>query len=170
MSMKARLVPTGATVLAMVVASPRAVFSQAPLNPASWTLQVPAKPVAVAGALTATLSARIERGWHMYSITQPPGGPITTRVSVPDGQPFALSGEVKGPKPVKKRDDVFAMDVEYYDEGADFSVPVKVAPGTSPGKQKLTVQVRYQMCNDRLCLPPKTVKAEAEVEVSPAAR
>jgi DsbC/DsbD-like thiol-disulfide interchange protein len=144
--------------------------AQVPLNPASWTLQVPAKPVAPGGSLLATLSARIERGWHMYSITQLPGGPITTRVTVPEGQVFVLAGEVKGPKPIRKRDDVFGMDVEYYDNGADFSVPLKVAASAPAGRQKLGVQVRYQMCNDKLCLPPRTVKTEAEVEVSTAPR
>jgi len=168
--MKALPIPARAIPLAMAMAGAGAVSAQAPLNPASWTLQVPAKPVTPGGSLLATLSARIERGWHMYSITQLPGGPITTRVTVPEGQAFTLAGEVKGPKPVKKRDDVFGMDVEYYDDGADFSVPLKAAASASAGRQKLSVQVRYQMCNDKLCLPPRTVKTEAEVEVSAAPR
>jgi hypothetical protein len=33
------------------------------------------------------------------------------------------------------------------------------------GRQTLVVAARYQSCNDTLCLPPKTVKVEAVVDV-----
>jgi len=50
--------------------------------------------------------------------------------------------------------------------GGPIATEISLAgPDAPPGLQKLLVEARYQSCNDRLCLPPKTVKLEASVEV-----
>ena len=42
---------------------------------------------------------------------------------------------------------------------------VKFSPGLSPGPRKLKLKFRYQACDNRGCLPPKTIELPAEVEV-----
>ena len=63
----------GAT-LAVVCATP----ASAQERPVVWTAS--ASPAAVAPGATTTiqLKARIDQGWHVYSISQGPGGPIPT--------------------------------------------------------------------------------------------
>ena len=58
------------------------------------------------------------------------------------------------------------MEVELYEGEAMFALPVKVAAGAAPGPQKLVVSASYQSCNNKLCLPPKTVKVELPITIA----
>jgi hypothetical protein len=42
-----------------------------------------------------------------------------------------------------------------------------VAANAKPGPATLMVNARYQACDNKLCLPPRTVKLELPVEVHP---
>ena len=57
------------------------------------------------------------------------------------------------------------MEVELYEGEAVFTLPVRVAPGAAPGAQKLVVSASYQSCNNKICLPPKTVKVDMPVMI-----
>ena len=133
-------------------------------NPVS--LSVTVKPVkAKAGEkLTARVSASISTGWHMYSVTQGAGGPTPTRITVADG-PIKIAGTVRGSAPHREMDANFGIMTETYSGAASFSVPLIVDASAQPGAQTLTVNVRYQVCNDTTCLPPKTVKLSTAVEI-----
>src|ERR1017187_10469181 len=39
----------------------------------------------------------------------------------------------------------------------EFMLPVRVVPGAAPGTHNLVVSASYQSCNNKLCLPPKTM-------------
>lgn len=58
------------------------------------------------------------------------------------------------------------MEVGYFEGSAEFALPVRVAPGAAAGPQKVLVSVSYQTCNDRMCLPPRTVKLELPAEIA----
>src|ERR1700730_8038767 len=58
---------------------------------------------------TAQVTAQIQGGWHLYSLTQGAGGPVPTRITVPDGQPFKLAGNVSGPRPRVEMDPNFEI-------------------------------------------------------------
>ena len=115
--------------------------------------------------ITVKVKADIESGWHLYSISQPPGGPIPTTISVAGEQPFELAGQIAGPKPKSEFDRNFEMEVEYYEGVAEFSLPVKTK---GQGKQTLRVNAHFQACNEKLCLPPRTIKLEQEVDSASA--
>jgi thiol:disulfide interchange protein DsbD len=73
---------------------------------------------------------------------------------VPDGRPFRAAGELKPPKPLRKYDQSFNLDVGYYDREATFRIPVRLdSASTAP----LHGKVHFQACNDKLCLPPRTL-------------
>ena len=135
-------------------------------NPIHWSFDgAPAKAVKPGSGFGVRVVARIDEGWHMYSISQPPGGPIPTRISLAAGQRFTLSGPIKAPAPMKTMDKNFDMEVEWYEGSAEFTLPIKLAADAPAGRQKLLVSTYYQVCNDQLCLPPKTVKLELAVDV-----
>ena len=127
-------------------------------NPVKWTIAEGRRSHDI---VNARVVAKIDDGWHLYSISQPPGGPIPTRIWIPEDQPFKQSGNLRGPKPDKMFDPAFNMDVELYEGSAEFQLPVKPAAN---GKQTLHVKASYQTCSDTLCLPPKTVTLEIEIE------
>jgi hypothetical protein len=57
------------------------------------------------------------------------------------------------------------MEVELYEGGAAFSLPLRVAPGTAAGTRNLVVNAQSQSCNNSMCLPPATVKVEIPLAV-----
>ena len=135
-------------------------------NPVSWSIKANAGRALKPGdKLNVQVIAQIEGGWHIYSLTQGAGGPIPLRITVPDGQPFKLAGSAKGPAPRVKMDPNFGINTETYDGSASFNVPLMVAADAQPGAQNVQVNVRYQACSDTLCLPPKTAKLSAPVEL-----
>ncbi len=108
------------------------------------------------------LSARILDGWHLYSITQKPGGPIPTRITIAADQPYELTGEIDSSPPEVHHDESFDMDVEQHQGEAEFTLPIRLRKGAKSGGD-LQIKIRFQTCSGQLCLPPKTVTAIAKV-------
>jgi DsbC/DsbD-like thiol-disulfide interchange protein len=125
------------------------------VRPVTWTATAP--KAAVAGTtVVITVVATIDDGWHLYSTTQPPGGPVPTRITVAASPVFGSNGSITFPKPAVAPDPNFGINVETYDRSVTFTVPVKVAANARPGVDTVTIQARFQTCNASLCLPPRT--------------
>jgi DsbC/DsbD-like thiol-disulfide interchange protein len=146
----------GLSVSVMAQTAP-VVWTAAP----TWT-----DPVAPGATVTVRLSAKINPGWHLYSITQQPGGPVATRIDLAPGQAFILGGAVDGSTPVTRFDANFNIEVQMYDGSATFTVPVRVTREALPGPATVTVTARYQACNATLCMPPHTDKVTVPLTVS----
>ena len=142
-----------------------ACLAAAPADPVVWKLNPPAAPVKTGARFTVKLLAEVQDGWHLYSLKPMAEGPIPTRIWIAEGQPFALAGAIQAPDPQVMQDPSFGMEVELYEGEAVFTLPVRVATGASPGAQMLVVSASYQSCNNKLCLPPKTVKVEVAITV-----
>ena len=142
-----------------------ATLGAAPPNPVLWKIQdVPSKPVKPGARLTIKVLAQIEEGWHLYSMKPLPDGPIPTRIWIAEGQPAVLSGQIVAPAPQSVQDPNFGMEVEFYEGQAIFTLPVRAASAPPAGARTLEVSASYQACNDKLCLPPRTVKIEVPFE------
>ena len=141
-------------------------LAAAPADPVAWKLQdAPAASVKAGARFTVKLLAAVQDGWHLYSLKPMTEGPIATRIWIAEGQPFLLAGAVRAPEPRVMQDPSFGMEVELYEGEAVFTLPVRVAPGAAPGGQKLVVSASYQSCNNKLCLPPKTVQVEVPITI-----
>ncbi len=127
-------------------------------NPVSWTLESNAKDKTLKQGekIEAKLKANIEPNWHLYDIEQPGKGPFPTKITVPEGLSFALEGNPKSSGAITKYDPNFQIDTKFFADKAEFIVPIK-ANGEANGDD-LAINVRYQVCDDKVCLPPKTVK------------
>lgn len=147
--------------VAAILFSGRLVHAQ---NPVSLSMSVKPAKVTAGGKLTAQISASISGDWKMYSITQGGGGPIPTTIRVPEGI-FKAAGSSRGTAPKRAMDPNFGIMTEYYAGSASFTVPLSVDNSALPGPQTLTINVRYQVCNETLCLPPKTLKVSSPVEI-----
>lgn len=134
-------------------------------NPVSLSMSAKPAKAKVGDKITAQISASISGDWHMYSITQGAGGPIPTRITVAGGGAFKAAGGATGSAPRREMDPNFGIMTEFYAGSARFTVPVAVDASAQPGPQTLTVNVRYQVCNETLCLPPRTLKVSAPVEI-----
>ena len=145
----------GIFVLFAIFLLPAAVAAQ---NPVSWALESVARggTVEAGKPFKATLKATIEDGWHLYDTEQPSGGPFPTKITVADPSLFELDGKITSGAVTTKFDPNFKIDTRFFDKLAEFDVPLKSASGGSV--DQLAINVRYQVCNDSICLPPKTVK------------
>lgn len=151
---------------ATVIASPLSQ-AQAQDDPVDWTI-TPAKAASTAQAgsiVPITLKAKIEDGWHIYSITQPSGGPQATKITVPTDQPFTLSGTIKSTRPAVEYDQNFGIDVETHENEVTFTVPVRVEKTAKNGVNSLQINARYQVCNASICIPARTEKLKLSLNV-----
>ena len=127
-------------------------------NPVSWLLESDAKgkTLQTGEKFQAKLKAKIEGEWHLYAVEQPEGGPYPTKITVAENLPFELDGKIISPAPITKFDPNFEIDTKFFAEKAEFTLPIKATSETNG--DNLAVNVRFQVCDDKVCLPPKTVK------------
>lgn len=133
-------------------------------SPVSFSLSVKPARAKAGDKLSARVQAAIGGGWHIYSLTQPDGGPVPTSITIGDGA-FKAAGSARSETaPHREMDENFGVATETYTGGAVFTLPV-ITGAAQTGAETLTVSIRYQACNDSICLPPKTVKVSAPVEI-----
>jgi hypothetical protein len=142
--------------LSLLLACSPAALAQLP-GRATWNATL--EPVSQEGILTVDLSAQIESGWHVYALSQPAGGPIPLRITTEPGAPYALSGAIAVTKPQRHHDKSFDLDTEFYTDSFHLQVPVKASAAVS----SVPLVVRFQMCSDTTCMPPKTIHLTASL-------
>ena len=148
-------------VLAGVAAGPAS--AQTPVH---WSLKIqPVGAVKPGAALTATATAEIDAGWHVYSLTQPPGGPHALSVTVTKTPIFGPGGAATSPPPTRAFDPNFNMETEFHEDALVVTIPVRVSTGASGGAALLSIDLSFQTCNDRLCLPPAVETLTKNIEV-----
>jgi thiol:disulfide interchange protein DsbD len=136
------------------------------IKPVRWSVVVGSEPIDVVAWRTAavTIQADIASGWHIYSITQKPGGPIPLSIKLESGD-FAVRGLIQAPEPERSFDKNFGMETELYSGRARFTIPVGVPGRTAAGSRKIQLAARYQVCSATLCLPARTDKLDATLRV-----
>ncbi len=131
-------------------------------QPAKWTIEPVTSTLGVGKTADLRIDVALRDHWHIYSITQPAGGPKATRITVPAGQPFVLASEPRPTiAPEMKYDDAFRMTVQEHERSVGFIVPIR-ATGSA---DSVRVDVRYQVCNASLCYPPQTTALATAVLV-----
>ncbi|MBL0937611.1 MAG: hypothetical protein IBJ03_01885 [Gemmatimonadaceae bacterium] len=110
----------------------------------------------------ATLRLRIDAGWHVYSLTQDPAGPYPLRIRDVAASGWQVSGPLRGPAPERYPTSAFGIPVEWYNDGAEVSVPLK-RTGNTVFRRAPRLAVRYQACSATLCLPPTQIEVAVEV-------
>lgn len=133
-------------------------FTAAAQNPVSWSLEADAKGKSLKSGETfkAKLKAAIEGNWYLYAVEQPEGGPFPTKITVAENLPFQMDGKPVSPAPITKFDPNFGIETKFFSKSAEFNLPLKATAETNG--DDLAVNVRFQVCDDTVCLPPKTVK------------
>lgn len=100
-----------------------------------------------------TFTATIEQPWHMYDLGPYDGGPNPTAFEFELSQGLSLDGKVKAvTASTKTYDEVFRMDIGYYEGVAKFSQDITLAPGITEGK--VLAVAEWMVCDDKSCLPP----------------
>ena len=134
-------------------------FAASAQNPTKWRIDSGRLPAASDnGPVKVDLKVDIEKGWYLYGLDQPAGGPIATTIKVSEGSPFEIAGAIDAEPPKTKLDPNFQVDgkpleTKYYENSAAFGVSIKSTAALK--LEDLKFDVRFQVCNDTLCLPPR---------------
>ncbi len=100
----------------------------------------------------------------MYSMSTPQPGPIRTTFKLAENSHLSIA-DVYVRKPHTQFDQNFNLDAETYETETTFLLKLKAADAAPAGKLEFTVEPRYQLCNDKECLPPKRVQVSGAVEI-----
>jgi len=131
-------------------------------NPTKWSIESDAKGKSFKSgeAISVLLKAEVEGDWHLYSLEQPKGGPIATTIKVAEGGQFEIAGKIgETPTPKVQPDPNFIIDgkpleTKFFTQRAQFTVPLKALADVEG--DSIALDVRFQLCNDTVCLPPRT--------------
>jgi len=102
-----------------------------------------------------SITAEISPNWHIYSLTQPRGGPMASKLAVKQLDAIELKGKFTADRdPTVHPPDLFAVPSEEHEGTVTWTVPIQLAEDQDP--TAVTIEVRYdgQVCeNDGKCIP-----------------
>lgn len=100
-----------------------------------------------------TLTVDLADEWHVYSLTQPAGGPMASRIKLADGQSTQLTGPFQPHQPPQvHRVPEYDVPVEEHAGQVSWSAPIQLDQGVDPQTTTLTLVYNGQVCSDA-CIP-----------------
>lgn len=121
-------------------------------NPVSWSYS---RREAENGNHELVFTATIQDGWKIYGQDIEPGGPVPTEFFIEEADGYSLIGTPKEIGEIHEGfDDVFEMDVTYYNEKVEFVQEIKFDGEPVPVKGELV----FMTCEEGRCLPPEYVE------------
>lgn len=118
---------------------------------AEFTAPTPREP----GRLSIT--AMIEPTWHIYSIMQPPGGPLPTEIRLARSNSFRQVGDIRTePLPDCKTEAAFDnLSIETHHDRVTWHIPIAIDSGVDLNTLTIEGRLRVQPCNPDTCRPPQ---------------
>jgi len=103
------------------------------------------------------ITAKIEKGWHLYSQFIEEGGPIPTSFKFNPSAAYKLIGKVtESPKPITAFDKNFNIEIAWHKDQVVFKQRISLnKPITA-----ITGVLEFMVCDDQRCLPPAEVEFE----------
>lgn len=122
-------------------------------NPVSWTF---ASKKVSDKVYELRMTATIQPGWHLYSQSQPDDAIAQPTTFNFNNNPLLdFEGKVKELGKLEKyKDEKLDISANQYSNKVDFVQRVKIK---GKAKTNVTGKLEYQTCDDKKCLPPKTV-------------
>lgn len=136
------------------------------LNPVKWTTSI---SVEDDGTGVMTFAAVINKGWHLYSMDIPEGGPVATAINWDKVEGIELEGEpMPDRNPHEEIDKVFNLKLGWWEDNVTITQRFKVED--MDAGYSIEGYVRYMVCNNVTCQAPaseefkfiKEVKVVAE--------
>ena len=139
--------------------------AQAPPETVHWTVATtPAAGVQPGGELALEIQGQIQDGWHVYGLKQLPDGPTPLRVKLDANDTATAAGEASETPPQTLHDVRFGLDTQFHTHAVTVHLPVRIAADAA-GRRQIPVSVRFQLCSESECQPPRTVHLAATIDV-----
>ncbi len=122
-------------------------------NPVTWTFT---SKKLTNGNYEIHMTATMEKGWHLYSQTQPEDAiAMPTTFTITSNPLLEAVGKIREEGKMEKfHDKELQLSANQYSKTVNFVQTVKLKGKV---KTNFTGSVEYQTCDDKKCLPPKTV-------------
>ncbi len=108
-------------------------------------------------------TAKIDKGWHLYSQHIPENGPIPTTFTIEKNKNYQLAGKILEPKPIVENDPNFDMVLKFFATKAVFTQKIKLLTDKD---FSIKGSLNFMCCNDVSCLPPKDVPFTIKIDNS----
>jgi len=156
-------------LLSLLTASPSAVAVAAPGPKVTLSVETTHDKAPRGGTIPVAVVAAVEPGWHINS-HKPHDAfliPTAATLTLPAG---VTATELEYPPPHDKKF-AFAPDKELsvYEGKVHIATTLRVPADFAASRLRVEATLRYQACNDTLCLPPATARAELALAVADAA-
>jgi thiol:disulfide interchange protein len=114
------------------------------------------------------VTLNIDDGFKTYSITQPPGGPIQTKIKLDASDKYIIGGFLSVEEPKIHPEPVFDnLLVEEHTGSVTWYAPLSLAEGVTADSLEIKGKVNAQACDATGCLPPKDHPFVAKIGKSP---
>ena len=161
----------GAALILLALVSAASARAQAgseaaPVPPPDQLVRVSAEAVRLApgGRTEARLRLAIADGWHINANPPSPEYMIATSVELsPAGGMSAGTPRYPNAKQLKVAFDESAIAA--WDGTIEIAMPLNAAADADTGARSLEGTLKFQACNDNVCLPPATVRFTVPVSV-----
>lgn len=143
-------------------------LSGSQMDPVSVTAEI--QPPAAGKPAVLAITAQIASGYHIYSLTQPKGGPRETRITLEPANGYRRLGELQ-PTEFPHRSvapEFNNLPIETHETQITWQVPIEPAAGVDPKNLRIVGKLNAMACNDRGCLPPNDYAFTATWPASPA--
>ena len=134
-------------ILLLLSCLPILVVAQMEEEPVKWSTSIDrtSKDVVVL-----QFDATIAEKWHLYSLEEFIDGPLPTEFTfVFDSLKIQLNGETTSGTPKTAFDEIFQIDLPFFDQAAQFRQQFKLL---NPNAKKISGEINYQACDDRVCI------------------
>lgn len=150
--------------IVLLMISPFFVNAQM-LDPVTYEVTEAPENVKAGEAFEISIKANIEGKWHLYSIANDPdAGPYPTQFSSQNPK-LQIAGNVGESDPEIEFDPNFETELGWHTSEATFTVPLAFQTDAS-GQSMIDLQVLYQVCDDKSCLPPKRKSITQAITIS----
>ena len=134
-------------ILLILSCLPILVVAQMEEEPVKWSTSIDrtSKDVVVL-----QFDATIAEKWHLYSLEEFIDGPLPTEFTfVFDSLKIQLNGETTSGTPKTAFDEIFQIDLPFFDQAAQFRQQFKLL---DPSAKEISGEINYQACDDRVCI------------------
>ncbi|MBX9603405.1 MAG: protein-disulfide reductase DsbD N-terminal domain-containing protein [Bryobacteraceae bacterium] len=129
------------------------------------TILPPTKATAKPGTvLTAKVSVSLRPGYHVNSNTPSDPYLIPLKLTWAPAEPLKLASQVF-PQPSMEKYSFSEKPLSVFSGQFDILTRFEAPATAKPGMLSLSGKLRFQACNDQMCLQPKTLDVSLPVEI-----
>jgi hypothetical protein len=153
-------------VAALPSAQPQIPSGREVVSPSAY---VSLEPVARGSSFQLAVVLKIRPGFHINA-RKPSADyliPTDLRANLPAG--FKSAGEISYPKGELRTFAFTKTPLNVYEDKVILRVPLSAQSDAPLGAQHVPLKLRYQACNNEVCLPPVTLDVDAPVTVAASA-